>query len=156
VPLSSATKSLFSPAITLQQEFFLPVHVWHLLVCNRIATGCLPASASTPRSQGRSQEAISHTQCSFFVIPLYSEGQFGCICSLLYCQNAQHQGMDQTAWSRPPVHFAEASLAKNDQLTSILLCKPGAKQAFFWGGTGQVEQGDVSTDTVWLYRKVSV
>lgn len=114
---------------------------------------CLPASASAPRSEGCSQDAVSHTQRSFSCHSSVLRGQFGYICSLLYCQSApllaqasRHgSAMDQVASL-----LCRGLLDQDDHSTSTPPCKPGAEQDLFWDGRGQLEQGDVSIETVWF------
>ena len=152
MPLSSATKSLFIPAMILQQEFFLPVPVWHLCVCNRIGASLPPCvSLHSQVSRLFSGSYFPYTALFLFVIILYSGGQFGYIFSLLYCQSALLSA--QASRHRPASMDQTASLlcrlpGQDDHLTSILPYTPGAEQVLFWGGTGQLEQGDVSTETI--------
>lgn len=106
----SATESLLIPAMILQQEFFLPVHVWHLCVCDRIGAS-LPPSISLCSQVWRlfSGSYFPYATLLLFVIILYSGGQFAYIFFLLYCQSAPLSA--QASRHRP---------ASRDQLASLL------------------------------------
>lgn len=95
---------LFVPAMILQQEVFLPIHicVWHLCVCTRVGAPLLQISRLF------SGNVFPHVAPCFCPPPVPRRA----ILLYFFLSVLPNQGMDQPAWISQPVCPGEAFLSK--------------------------------------------